>query len=298
VQLQQRRNRLYKANSETYQSQLKYFLAFIDRNPYLRSLIQELQALHPEIDLELWKQEHASRRSLGFPDEEAALAKLSYGLVRECAEQRTSRQYAFMVSHEHSLTAAHCDLTERLVYPLVNYLHDRVDEGSNLLSVVEKYKRRTEWFHRDELLLLVREDPRRSERILDTNLREYLFDQGIDYPFSTPSSPSGEADIVADVGDERPLVLEIKLFDPERGYDRGYIRQGFRQIYNYASDYGQSVDYLVVFNCSPKTLVFRTKAERAGWPPRIEVDYRTFFLVVVDLMVHETSASKRGPLQP
>lgn len=104
--------------------------------------------------------------------------------------------------------------------------------------------------------------------------------------------------MVADAGDERPLVMEIKLFDPARGYDRGYLRQGFRQIYDYTTDYGQAVGYLVVFNCVPQALVIRTKDETKGWPPRVELNNRTFFIIVIDLATPEESASKRGPLKP
>lgn len=300
VQLRGRRNRLYKARHETYQSELKFFLAFVESTPYLRALVQELNALHPELEWQAWRDAHFSRGfSVVLPDQdEAALAKVCYGFIRECVEQGNTRNYAVAVSHKRTFDEMYRYLTELLVDPFVNYLEDRINEGNNTLYVLEKYKRRTEWFHREELMALIQDDPSRSERTVDSHLREYLFDQGIEYPFSTPASPSGEADIVADMGETRPLVLEIKLFDPERGYDRRYVRQGFRQIFDYTTDYGQSVGYLVVFNCSPKPLVFETSTKRREWPPRVEIDSRTFFLIVVDLATHERSASKRGPLEP
>ena len=267
VQLQLRRNRLYKATSQTYQAELKFVLAFIDRTPYLRALVEEMASRHPEIDWPTWKESHFRRHAVELPDEdEAARAKVCLGVIRECAEQGNARDYAFLVSYESNFTAMLRDFTELLIDPFIDYLHDRIDDGNNVLYVLEKYKRRTEWFHRDELLASLQNDSRRSEQTVDVHLREFLFDQGIDYPFSTPSSPSGEADVVAHAGEDQPLVLEIKLFDPERGYDRGYLRQGIRQIYDYTSDYGQTTGYLVVFNCTPRPLAFETKTPAGEWP--------------------------------
>jgi hypothetical protein len=48
----------------------------------------------------------------------------------------------------------------------------------------------------------------------------------------------------------------------------------------------------------PQALVVRTQAETKGWPPRIELNNRTFFIVVIDLATSEEPASKRGPLKP
>ncbi len=114
-------------------------------------------------------------------------------------------------------------------------------EPSNVLYLLEKYKRRVEWFHHDELLTRLRADSRQSEDAVEAHLREYLFDQGIDYPFSQPRSPGGRVDVAADIGEERPLILELKLFDLARSYGKRYLRKGFRQIQTYADDYGQSV---------------------------------------------------------
>lgn len=134
VQLQQRRNRLYKATHQTYQSELKFLIAFIDRTPYLRALIHEMDALHPEIDWPAWRDEHFSRHSVEVPtDDEAALAKVCYGLARECAEQGNELTYAGMVSQEQKYDAMLRDLTELLVDRFINYLHDRIDDANNIL---------------------------------------------------------------------------------------------------------------------------------------------------------------------
>jgi hypothetical protein len=300
VQLQQRRNRLYKAVMDTYQNELKYLLEFIKRSPYLDGLVQALAVQHPDINWPQWKSEHFHpNRTFELPDSETAAAKVCYGMICECAETKeASWQYGLYAKHgENNVGSLLRSFTEVFVDPFINYLHDKIDRGNNVLYLLEKYKRRVEWFHRNELLTRIENDSRHSETVPDNDLREYLFDQGIEYPFSSPLSPSGRADLLADTGEQRPLVLEIKLFEPARGYDKAYVRKGFRQIYDYCGDYNQEVGFLVIFNCSDFTLLFKTSNDK-GWPPRVEVDHRTFFLVVIDLKQPEQAASKRGPLNP
>ena len=73
-----------------------------------------------------------------------------------------------------------------------------------------------------------------GEAHLDRVLREALFDGGLDFPFSQPDSPSGRADVVSLDDSEDPLVLEVKVFDPDRGKGRSHLRQGFHQVLRYA----------------------------------------------------------------
>lgn len=299
VRVQQYRNRLYKSVHATYGSQLKYMLDFIQQTPYLRGLVAEMEAQNPGVQ---WSEAERDRlRGRGewvMYDIEGEAAKFGYNILRDCAGNDNARTYARHVSHESNINAALRDFTEIVIDPFINYLHDQIDEGSNVLHLLEKYKRRVEWFHRDELLARLRADTRQSEDAVEAHLREYLFDQGIDYPFSQPRSPGGRVDVAADIGEERPLILELKLFDLDRSYGKRYIRKGFRQIQTYADDYGQSVGYLVVFNCTPRRIDFRTSASEQLWPSRIVVGHQTFFLIVIDLVMPEGSASQRDARRP
>lgn len=300
VQLQQRRNRLYKATYHSYHQELKYLFGFLNRSPYFRAIIAELVAATPDISFESWHQDHFGWQHVEFPDNETEKAEVCYELLLTCVEGKKvdPLSYAHEVSTERGFDASLRDFTEIFVDPFLNYLHDRIDEGGSVLYILEKYKHKVEWFQRGMLFGQYLSDTKHGEQHLDAHLREYLLDQGIDYPFSSPVSPSGRADVLADLETSEPLVLEIKLFDPEKGYDRAYIRGGFRQVYDYSNDYNKSVGYLVVFNLSPYNLVFTLKAEQKRWPPRLEIDHKTFFLVVVDVFVHEEPASKRRGLKP
>jgi len=291
--------RLANARISNYNTQLASFVRFVRTTPYIAAILAQLETEYPDVGTDDLPGGTSSFALSRMPEDQGETATIVWSLVLQCVDggyKDMPFQTGFEISTAQNVNDGLVAFTTQLLAVLFEYLADRIVEGSNALYLIEKYKRRTEWFHRAELLGRVKAETRRSEEIVDTDLREYLFDQGIEYPFSQPLSEAGRADIVADIGEIRPLVLEIKLFDLERGYDRGYIGQGFRQALVYAENYGQTVGYLVVFNCTSKRLVFRTDMPADLWPPRIELGHLTVFLVVVDLHVSEASASKRGPI--
>ena len=188
------------------------------------------------------------------------------------------------------------DFTEVVVDPLVNYLHDQIDDAGNVLYLIERFKLKAEWFTRNELYSLYQGDTSVGEARLDQELRATLFEGGVDYPFSQPSSPSGKADVVALLGSDDPLVLEVKVFDPDRSKDKSNLRQGFHQVFRYSNDYNQSLGYMVIFNCSDKQLVISSEEEaKAVFPPRITYGGKTFFVIPINIHPDTVSASKEKP---
>ena len=119
---------------------------------------------------------------------------------------------------------------------------------------------------------------------------------GVDYPFSQPDSPSGEPDIV--VGAEDPKPIEVKLYDPARGYRTNRVRDGVRQAFDYAGDFGHGVGYLVIFNYAENSLELPNDNADSAWPPRLVVGNRTVYMVTVDLNPPKQSSSRRGPVNP
>jgi hypothetical protein len=138
----------------------------------------------------------------------------------------------------------------------------------------------------------IKKDTARGESIYDADLREFLFDQGIDYPFSQPRSGSGEADVIANLESFDPLVCEVKLFDATR-YGKSYLARGVQQAAAYARDYGKTSAQLVVINLSTKHIDFPSDLDQSYWPPRIQVGGITVFLVQVRAQPLP-SASRRG----
>ena len=299
VRLQERRKRLYRTDSITYDAELRYFLQFLDENTYIRSLLATLDA-NTSVDFEQWTAELSDMWDMKFPQKEEGRAKVCYGILRRCVDDKHDDNALGWAQRFSSETKYYDDmlrdLTEAIVDPFVNFLHDRIDDGGNVLYLIERFKMKTEWFRRKELYLLYQEDTSVGEASLDQELRASLFDGGIDYPFSQPSSPSGKADIIALLDSDDPLVLEVKVFDPGRSKGKSHLRQGFHQVLRYANDYNQSLGYLVIVNCSDRQLVISSEdASGAEFPPRITYGGKIFFVIPVDIHPDTASASKEKP---
>lgn len=298
VRLQQRRNRVHMTDYRNYETELQLFLRFLDDNPYLRALLRTLEA-NEEADLEQWRATLGRRGQASFPPSETARAKFCFGILKECAydpEEQAALQWGSLFSHESSFNEILDDLNEAVLNPLVNYLDDRIDDTGNVLYLLQRFKLKAEWFRQQELQQVYLNDTGSGEANLDRALREALFDGGVDFPFSQPYSPSGQADVVNLDDSDDPLVLEVKVFDPDRGKGKSHLRQGFHQVLRYANDYQQEVGYLVAFNCSGNQLVWPSEDESGGeFPPRIVHDGKTFFLIAVDIGTDRESASKERP---
>ena len=298
VQLQERRNRLFRSSYKTYASELQYLFQFLDSNSYTCSLLEALDA-SDVVDFAQWVAEQANDRGVEFPDSEVGRAKVCYGILKSCLNDGGSRswiRWCREFSDSSKFDDMLRDLTEAVVTPFVNYLHDLIDEGGNVLYLIERFKLRSEWFRQSELFDLYNQDTSVGEASLDQELRASLFEGGIDYPFSQPASPSGKADIVALLGSEDPLVLEVKVFDPGRSKDKSHLRQGFHQVLRYANDYNQSLGYLVIFNCSDRQLIISSEGKsEASSVPRIMYGGKTFFVITIDINPDTASASKEKP---
>ena len=295
--LQDRRNRLYSTSYATYNIELQYLLQFLHQNHYTRSAIDVLWA-SSTVDFEEWEAQPTTPK-VRFPGSEEGRAKVCYGLLTRCQyDERNEKALKLGWQFGQGPDVGHLlrSFTEGIVDPLINFLYDQIDDASNVLYLIERFKMKVEWFRQKELYSRYTADTSNGEGSLDQELRASLFEEGIDYPFSQPASPSGKADVVALLGTDDPLVLEIKVFDPERSRDKGQLRQGFHQVLRYAGDYNQSVGYLVIFNCSDKRLVISPDdASESDFPPRIIYDGKTFFVVVIDIHPDTVSASKEKP---
>ena len=298
VRLQERRNRLFKAGYIAYDAELRYLLQFLADNPYTRSLLATLD-VSTSVDFEQWATELSNAWPVQFPQSEEGRAKVCYGILKQCANGRNGQvliKWGSLFSLESAFDPMLRDFTEAIVDPFVNFLHDQIDDEGNVLYLIERFKLKAEWFRREELYLLYEKDTSVGEASLDQELRASLFEGGVDYPFSQPSSPSGEADIVALLGSDDPLVLEVKVFDPDRHKGKSHLRQGFHQVLRYANDYNQSLGYLVIFNCSDKQLVISAEeATGAEFPTRITYGGKTFFTIPIDVHPGTVSASKEKP---
>jgi hypothetical protein len=171
-------------------------------------------------------------------------------------------------------------ITKHVVYPLVDYLQTRLAAESEVLHRLERMRRQIEWFEQEKLHRAFNENTRKGEELFDRRVREFLFAEGIDYPFSQPASPAGKSDVVAGLDGEDPLVCEIKLYDGD-AYGPTYLRRGVGQAIRYAHDYGKSSAYLVIFNLSDDRLQLPSDEAIEVSPPRLLIEGVTVFQIVV-----------------
>ncbi|MGC1930737.1 MAG: hypothetical protein WA667_17340, partial [Candidatus Nitrosopolaris sp.] len=134
---------------------------------------------------------------------------------------------SFWVGHKQATNGWKFFLDQFFV-PFFNYLTSRIEQQSVVLYLLQKYKARVEWYKstKEEIFkkYKIEAAQRAGEDFLNENLRQYLFEQGINYPFSEAHSPSGRTDIIAGLDTSDPLVLEVKIFDPTNQYDKSYIK--------------------------------------------------------------------------
>ncbi|WP_108664521.1 hypothetical protein [Euzebya rosea] len=300
VRLQEKYRRLYKTSYDSYGFQAKYFVDWIETQPALTSILGTVDRSTPEVDAAQWYEQHKGRdgRGLAYPDSEAGFAKIAWWLVQETARAGAQGfRIPMDLTYVRNMDDAIRDFTSAVVEPLIEYLQERLAAETDVLYTLERYRRRVQWFEHERLWEAYNEGSVRGEAILDRDLRKFLFDQGIDYPYSQPASASGKADVVANIEtDEDPLVCEVKLFNND-SYGAAYLAKGLNQAVRYADDYGKNEAYLVIFNLSDRRLELPTDDSDSGWPSRLHTAGITAFLIDVQV-APLPSASVQKPQQP
>ena len=186
-------------------------------------------------------------------------------------------------------------ITQLFVTPIYHYLIDQLEASSTMLYILLRYKRWAEWFEAERLRKVYE---CAGEGGLDCDLRRFLFESGIDYPYSQPHSPGGRADIVAELGTDDPLVLEVKVWDSTKDYKENRCRDGLRQVMDYATKYGKDRGYVVVFNLDPVPLEFVSPQNTGEWPPRLEHGSRTYYFIAFDIVEQREPVSERDKGKP
>lgn len=293
--LQEWKSRLYKATYEQLGHQIKYCIHNIEKNRVLFNLIQEATLKYPYSQEQLSRIVEADygRLEVSFEDE-INHASYSYLILKYFIEECNSyslQDYIFFQREDFEDTKK--NIIEELFTPIFYYFHDKLEKSSSVIYLLEKYKKRTEWFTYNKLIEKYSTATKKYEQIFEDDLRLFLFDQGIDYPFSTPKSTSGRSDIVGSIETNDPLVIEVKIFDREKKYDKKRIIEGFSQIIKYTNDYNKDVGYLVIFNLDNAEINFDINEKNNIFPPMITFNNKTFFLITINLFKGIT-ASKIG----
>lgn len=291
--LQEWKNRLYQAPDSQFGSQFLYFFKNLESEPILYGLLEEASRKF-NIDERFakdWLEEYSYEFLFQNEEKQAAVFyHVSKYIIQEWGANRVANM-SFLAGRNFGEKKA--NYLETFINPVVEYLYDRIDKSNSILYLLEKYKNRIEWFKREELYNRYKAAEKGYEQILEDDLRLFLYDQGVDYPFSTPKSFSGRADIVGLIDTEEPLIAEVKIYDSEKGYRKDRVVSGLSQIIKYANDYGKESGYLVIYNLDNAEIVLKLKVGQKKFPPRIVINNKVYYFIIINLY-HGFTASKIG----
>jgi len=182
-------------------------------------------------------------------------------------------------------------IVRRYIEPLTYYLAEKLNTELAVIYNIDRFTRRTREFDKELLSEMFNKNTQNGENNLDSFLRKYLFDQGID-TISTPKFYEGRTDILIESQMKSPdsVVIEIKLFKNEGNYKEDYLKSGFSsQLQPAVIHHGRNYGILFVFNLSDKYLEFITID--GGNPPKMIVGGRTFYIMHTDIYDKHKSSS-------
>ena len=292
--LQKRLKRLNSADFQGFHFTLVQVWGFLQENDITKGILDDLERRFPSAE------QDADKTVAGQPQvgsTESENDAISYWVTKKCAASGQT-DAAIHIGHLLSTSGKHNDAVEafRLAYiePLFDYIDEQIDDKCMVLVLLKKFKHRCEWFHRPQLFAQFSNDTGQGEKTLARQLYEYLHDQGVQFHIE-PKSASGEIDMISAQSGKDRLAADAKLFNPDRGQDRGYIIKGFRQVYDYTKDFNEPFGYLVVFKTCEQDLAVPTQHQESSIP-FITHNNKTIFILVIDIFDYQLPASKRGKL--
>ena len=297
--LQKRFRRVNAARYLLYHSVLKQFWVYLHHSPVFAGVLETLIASVP--NAKEAAEQIINQQIEPTGDEETKWTAVSYWVIKSCYESDDSQaelNIAANFSNETNIDDNLREFTEMFVEPIYEYLDEALDDRGAILALLRKYKQKVEWFQRDQVFKLWKQDTQKGEKNLALHLYEFLHDQGIDF-YIEPTSASGEADIISSQeGDER-LLADAKIFNagPDKNKGKAYLSQGIKQLYTYTCDYNEPVGYLIVYKTSAHDLKFALSDSSQSVPCLI-FNNKTIYILTIDLYPHTETASSRGRLQP
>ena len=183
------------ARAENFSTEINILLSFIRSKALLASIIQEIEVSNFDFKTYYLDQKRKHNRYLEFPSNYKDKISICYNILEAFS---TGKLNCYDEMFVHVTSSDNPDdickeLAHQYVKPIKLFLLEAMHQHSNVLYLLSRYKHRTEWFHKIRLAALFEQDTKHGEYYLTADLREYLHDQGIDYPFSTPQSPSGQS---------------------------------------------------------------------------------------------------------
>jgi hypothetical protein len=300
--LQKRFRKINSCDYTLFHNYLNQFFCFLNDNPLLKGIIDDLTLRYKVEDLQEDEIRHPEIEKKYLMDE-FYCASLAYQCLKYCLNNNEKDKPGIIgqkISKEYGISYDKDEMEEGieafrkvLLESLYDYIDEQLDDQRIILSLLRRYKHRCEWFKSQYLSsLLTEKNTRVWEKTITADLYTYLHDQGIDFTIE-PSSASGEIDLIAEQNKDDPLVADAKIFNPTKQKDKQYLISGFNQLYTYTEDYNEPFGYLIIFKTCEDGLKFDLSGNIQN-TPFISHNGKTIFFIIIDIFQYEKSASQRG----
>lgn len=178
---------------------------------------------------------------------------------------------------------------ECIIGKIIAYIKRKLKDVHYSLYLLNRYKMRSEVFKKDELNEIYRNNSKESETVLQDDLRLFLYEQGVGYPFSCAELKIGKTDVYAQVSPDDYMLTEVKIFDAGRKYGINRLNDGFSQLVQYVNELQIPIGYLIVFNFDDSLPVVVTETEDNV----IVLDDKIYHIVFINLYNAESASKHR-----
>ncbi len=294
--LQKRVRRLNSATWEQFVPFLRQFFVYFNSSPILCGLRDNLITRSIKYNTKETIDKVLEGQSRYGQNEEEAAA-LGYEMLTRVANDETHNFENVLLSFRMRQGSGNLEdcieiFREEFLEPFYEYIDEHLDDQHVILYLLKKYKHRCEWFYSMQLRQIVSEDTAKGEKLLSSDLYEYLHNAGLDFNVE-PKSASGIPDFITEQIENNRIIADAKIYWPEKGKGKSYLIGGFNQIYTYLCDFNEAFGYMIIYNLANEDIRFLLPQTQSALPS-YTYNNKTIFFVAIDICEHESSASKRG----
>lgn len=269
------------------------------------SIMCELKAMYPisQQELDDWNKNHndlrLNRKYQDYPKDKN-ISILLHWCDFLCQNGKSYRMTSLgrlsnpQIPNETEKQQQQNSFKEHVIGKIIFYIKSRLENVQYYFYLLNRYKMRVENFYRDDLNKKYQEaDKGKFEATLQNDLRLFLFDQGVEYPFSSVSLPIGYTDIFAPGCKDDILVSEVKILDGDKNYGLRRLKEGMSQLVKYVGEMQVQTGYLIVFNMKNAEIVVKNEGKQDNL---IAISNKAFYIIFIN-MYNKESASKAKPLE-
>jgi hypothetical protein len=234
--------------------------------PVTASAIARLEREMPGFSVTDWCTTLGEEREFRWPREDTSARSLaSWELIKYVAGSSNSHVVSTLARSLQVRTRpgtkdASAQVIELLLHPFFLFLMSELAAQGDLLSDINRFKQKVEWFTRDHLYANYRLNTRAGEAVYDRALREFLFDHGYDLEGGQATSPSGRVDLLVSAPLLGVVPVEIKLLRNSPSV----FEKALEQLRRYCDDHGATVGCLLVLSLTEREMRRELERDQLG----------------------------------